>query len=353
MAELARIVPQRLQQWSTDLLAAAGVPRPDAEEVARHLLFADLRGIDTHGTSRLKIYLARMESGAMSRTTNPRVLRETPVSALVDGGNGLGQVVSRFAADLAITKARTSGMAAVAVRNSNHCGCMAYYTMLMAEAGLIGLASTNSSANMPPFGGKAAYFGTNPFSLAAPAGEHRPFVFDMATSQVARGKIINAAREGKSIPEGWAITREGVPTTDAREGLAGFVVPMAGAKGSALAFMVEILSGVLPGALVGPALPRMYEDLSQPQQVGHFFMAFQPDLFMAADEFRARMDRILTEVRAVPPAPGFGQVMAPGDVELAKEAEFRRVGVPIPPGVHGEFRELAARYGVALPAELA
>ena len=349
MAEVIRVAPERLEAWSVELLIKAGVPADDAREIARHLIFADLRGVDTHGTSRLKIYLTRMEAGLVNRTPDIRILRETPVSALMDGDDGFGQVVARKATDLAIEKAKSTGMAVVGVNRSTHCGCMAYYTLLMAEAGLIGMAGTNAVANMPPFGGKAAFFGTNPFSMAAPVGNGSPFVFDMATSVVAKGKIINAAREGKPIPEGWAIDKDGNPTTDSKKANEGLVLPMAGAKGSALAFMVEILSGVMTGALIGPDLPLMYADKGAPQQVGHFFLAFRPDLFMDMDEFKQRMDETLARVRAVEPAPGFTQVYAPGDVELAKAEANSKAGIPVPPGMQKEFGELAERYGLGLP----
>lgn len=352
MTEHARVPPDRLEAWALELLKAAGLPEDEAAEVARHLVFADLRGIDTHGTSRLKIYLTRLEAGVMAPTARIQVLRETPVSALLDGGNGFGHVISRRATDLAIEKARAQGVGLVGVRNSNHNGCMAYYTLLMAEAGLIGFACTNSVANMPPWGGRQMFFGTNPMSMAAPAGENPPFVYDMATSQVARGKIINAAREGRPIPEGWAMTREGLPTTDAQEAMKGFLLPMAGPKGSALAYAVEILAGVLTGALIGPELPRMYEQLDQPQQVGHFFMAFRPDLFRPQEEFARRMDETMADVRAVEPVPGVDRVLVPGDLERMQEAERRRSGIPVPPGVRKEFHELSERYGVPLPAEL-
>jgi LDH2 family malate/lactate/ureidoglycolate dehydrogenase len=344
-----RIAADRLERWSADLLVAAGVPAEDAAEVARHLVFADLRGVDTHGTSRLKIYLTRLETGAMHRTTHSVVMRESPVHAVIDGGNGFGQVIARDATDAVIEKASAIGMASATVYHSNHCGCLAYYTLRMAERGLIGFACTNAPAFMPPFGAKQAFFGTNPFSVAAPAGHNPPFVLDMATSQVARGKIINAAREGTSIPEGWAIDREGRPTTDAAAAMAGLVLPMGGAKGSGLAAMVELFAGVLSGSLLSPDLPRMYEHLDDPAQLGHFFMAIKPDLFLSRDEFGARMDAMLDGIRATPPAPGFDAVLAPGDLERYKEAEHRRLGVPITSGVLGEFTELAARYGVLLP----
>lgn len=285
MTQSTRIAPDRLQDWSIRLLTAAGLPASEAEEVARHLLFADLRGIDTHGTSRLKIYLLRMAAGSLSPVAHISVLNESPVSALLDAGNSFGHIASRQATEMAIAKAKEHGMAMVGVRNSNHNGCMAYYTLLMAEAGLIGFAVTNSVANMPPWGGMEMFFGTNPISMAAPAGAEPPFVFDMATTQVARGKIINAAREGKPIPEGWALTKDGNPTTDSKAAMEGVMLPMAGPKGSALSYGVEILAGIMTGALTGPELPRMYEQLDQPQQVGHFFLALRPDLFTPMAQF--------------------------------------------------------------------
>lgn len=347
--EVTRISPDQLAAWSLDLLKAAGVRPSDAEEITRHLLFADLRGVSTHGTSRLKIYLDRMAAGLIDPKAEITTLRETPVSAWLDANNGFGHPTARYATEVAIEKAKATGMAMVGVKNSNHCGCMAYYTMRMAEAGLVGLAATNAPANMPPFGGREAFFGTNPFSMAAPAGDGQTFVFDMATSQVARGKIINAAREGKPIPEGWAIDKDGHPTTDSKAALEGFVVPLGGAKGSALAFMVEMLSGVMTGALIGPALPKMYESNQEPQQVGHYFMAFRPDLFLSMDEFTQRMAETMKGVRQVAPAPGFTKVFAPGDVELNNAARNQQDGIPIPPGIRREFGELAERYGVPYP----
>lgn len=348
-----RFAPNQLEAWSVALLRAAGVREADATEVAQHLIFADMRGVDTHGTSRLTIYVQRIEQGSIACDNTPHIVHETPVSALIDGDNGLGQAVATYATDLAIAKAATAGMAAVAVRHSNHCGCMAYYTLRMARAGLIGIGATNSPASMPPFGARDALFGTNPLSVAVPAGHDEPFVLDMATSQVARGKILNAAREGRSIPEGWALDRDGRPTTDSAAALAGYVVPLGGAKGSGLAFVVEILAGVLPGALLSTQMPSMYGDPATPARLGQFFLALRPDLFMPRDEFEARVEQVMTDLRGLQPAPDYQQVLAPGDVERAKESEYRLRGIPIQPGVLREFNDMASRYHVPLPEPLA
>ncbi|MFZ5817294.1 MAG: Ldh family oxidoreductase [Bacillota bacterium] len=338
------------EAWASMLLQRAGVPAGDAEEVARHLLFAELRGVSSHGLCRLPLYLQRLEAGGMERRAEPEIVRECPVSALVDGHNGLGQVVARRAAELAARKAKAAGMAAVAVRNSNHCGCLAYYTLPMAEEGLIGFATTNAMATMPPHGGAEPFLGTNPISLAAPAGYNAPFVLDMAASQAARGKILSAAQAGREIPEGWALSRSGEPTTDPLEALQGLVLPMAGPKGSALAFMVEILAGILPGALVGPAIPR---EPGEAQGVGHFFLALRPDLFLPVEEFRRRMDRMMGQARQVRPLPGEKGVLLPGEIERLRTAENERLGIPLPPGLRAELEELAVRYGLPGPLEMA
>lgn len=345
---MTRVIGDALLKWSTNLLCAGGLSQADAEEISRHLVFCDLRGVDTHGTSRLKIYLDRMQAGAI-RNSTPAIERETGVSAVVDGRAGFGQVICRFATDLAIEKAKEVGMAAVAVKNSNHCGAMSYYTLLMARSGLAGFAVTNSNPAMPPFGGRDGFFGTNPLSFAFPAGEEEPLVTDMATSLVAKGKIINLAREGKPVPEGWAVTLDGRPTTDPKEALEGWVTPMAGPKGSGLAMVVDVLGAVVPGALLSVLQANMYGPGLVPQENGQFFWAFRPDLFRPEQEFRATMDDLIRRVRAVAPAPGQQRVYAPGDVERMREEENARIGIPVPPGQLREFIELGDRFGVPFP----
>lgn len=331
------------------VFARLGARPADAAEVACHLVFADLRGIESHGTARVPIYVQRIDHGGIRPGAVPAVLRETAVSALVDGGGGLGHAVAAAAADLCRDKALQAGMAAVAVTNSNHAGCMGYYTLRLAQAGLIAFATTNASPIMPPWGSRVPYFGTNPIAFAVPAGEEAPLCYDGATSVVAKNRIINYARDGKPLPPGWATDREGRPTTDPAAARDGFVVPMGGYKGSGLAFIMDILSGALTGPYFGAHVPMMYGQLDRPMGSGAFFWAFRPDLFTDAAAFRARVDQAIREVRALPPAPGFTRVLAPGDPELEKMAEHRRLGLPLGPEVQREFAAVAARTGVPLP----
>ncbi len=341
-----RIPAAELERWSADLLEAAGVPPGHAAEVAGHLIFAELRGISSHGLCRLPLYLERIRSGAIAPDARPQILRESPVSALVDGANGPGQVIARHAADLVAQKAGQAGLAAVAVRNSNHCGCLAYYTLRLAEKGLIGLATTNAMATMPPFGGSEPFFGTNPISLAAPADDQPPFVLDMAVSEAARGKILNAARSGRSIPVGWALDQHGAPTTDPVAALAGLILPMAGPKGSALALLVEILSGLLSG---GPVGPEITTDPISPQEIGHFFLAIRPDLFVTATEFGQRMAEVMARMQAIRPAPGHERVLVPGELERLRAAENSRLGIPLEPALLAELEATARAYGRSGP----
>lgn len=346
---MLRIAPELLEGWVSAVLERAGLRPDDAAEVARHLVFADVRGIESHGTARVTIYLQRIERGGLIPNAVPRVVRQTPVSALVDGGAGPGHSVARLASDLCIEKALASGMAAVAITNSNHAGCMAYYTLQMARAGLIGFGTTNASPLMPPFGSRAAYFGTNPIAFAVPAGEEAPLCYDGATSVVAKNRINNYARDGKPLPAGWALDKDGRPTTDPVAARSGFVVPIGDYKGSGLAFIMDVLSGAVSGPVFGASVPGMFTQPETPMGSGQFFWAFRPDLFSDMDEFRARMDKAIREVRALPPAPGFTRVLAPGDPELAKEAEYRRLGIPMGAALLAEFAEAAERYGVPVP----
>jgi len=337
---------RRLQALARAIFLGAGLPDGEAQIIADSLVAANLAGVHSHGVTRISDYLERMERGLVTRATRIDVVRETATTALLDANNGWGQVASQRAVEVVVEKARDFGSAWVGVSNSNHYGTAAYWTSRIASEGMVGISSTNASPVMAPFGARRASLGTNPISIAVPSGSGAPVILDMATSIQARGKIILAAKNGEPIPEGWAITRDGRPTTDPREALEGSMLPAAGPKGSGLAIMLDVLTGVLTGARFGLGVPRMYED-PEPQQLGHIFAAINVEAMMSLGEFRARMSEKERETRESPPAEGFDRVLMPGDVELEKEEAHRSSGLPLSKGVYEELLSTARRYGVS------
>ncbi|MFC3518668.1 Ldh family oxidoreductase [Streptomonospora nanhaiensis] len=342
--------PAGLRDLVARIFTAAGLTGPDADTVADHLVQADLRGVDSHGVSRTAIYVERLGQGLIAARPKPRTLTQTPVSALVDAGNGHGIVAAEQAMRTAVAKAEESGVGMVAVRNSNHCGMLAHYTATAARAGLIGFATTSAPAAMAPWGAKEPFFGTNPLSYAVPTPPGRAdIVFDMATSHVAKGKIILAHKNGQDIPLGWALDAEGRPTTDSGAALAGTVLPLGGPKGSGLALLVDVLSGLLSGAHYGPHIPQLYNNPDRPQGLGHFFLALAPGVFAPPEEFTARVAALADELAALPAAEGHRRVYLPGEPE-AERAEHRRAhGIPLSPEVRAELRATAGALG--LPAD--
>ncbi|PZE21052.1 Ldh family oxidoreductase [Paenibacillus xerothermodurans] len=334
----------QLRQFCTDVFAKS-LPQREAAIIADNLVDADLLGVESHGVSRVPGYLKRMEQGLIERSTNISLISETPTTAMYDAGNGWGQVVAVKAMQAAIDKAKAYGTAFVGVNNSNHFGTCSYYTRMAAAEGCIGIAMTNSSAMMVPFGSLAPSLGTNPLSFAIPTGAGQdPVVLDMATSNVARGKIIVAKTKGNQIPEGWAVTKDGEPTTDPIAALEGFLLPM-GSKGSGLAIMVDVLSGVLTGALFGKRVPRMYED-PEPQNIGHFFGVIRVDAFMPLDEFYRRMQEKIDETVKSQPAKGFNRVYMPGEIESLKMKKQLAEGIALSPAIFRELEQTGRKYGV-------
>jgi LDH2 family malate/lactate/ureidoglycolate dehydrogenase len=341
-----RVDWKALRDFCAEVLRAAGVPENDARIVASSLVDADLSGMKSHGVTRLNDYLLRVEQSLMTPATKIDIVRETPSTALLDANDGWGQVASERAVELVVEKARVVGSAWVGVRNSNHNGTAGYWTMKIAREGMVGICAMNTSPVMAAHGSKRPTLGTNPLSIAVPSSSGCPVVLDMATSNQARGKIILAAKNNYPIPEGWAITSEGLPTTDAKEALKGSVLPLGGPKGSGLAIMLDILTGVLTGAEFGAKMPRMYDD-PQPQRVGHMFSAISIEAFMPMTEFLSRMDEKEQETREGPPAPGFERVSMPGDGTHERMAMHRESGIPLTHEVYADLLTAAGRYGVS------
>jgi LDH2 family malate/lactate/ureidoglycolate dehydrogenase len=341
-----RISPETLRKFCQEILIAAGVAQDAAGLVADSLAKADACGLFSHGAVRLlPVYVRRLLAGATRPAPNIQVVHQMGGVALVDGDAGLGQIVGTYAMRHAISLARRCGVGVVGVRNSSHFGAGAFFTQETLAADMIGVVMTNAPSNMPPWGGRKPYFGTNPLCIALPCGVEAPVVLDMSTSVVARGKIVMAATTGQTIPAGWAIDQEGRPTQDAQAALEGAVLPMGGYKGSGLALVIDALCGVLTGAAFGSHIVNLYDGGNNAQNLGHFFMALNIDSLMPAAEFKARMDRFVQEIRAQPTMPGVERIYVPGELEHEAECRSRQEGILLPGA--GVLEQLAEQLGVA------
>jgi LDH2 family malate/lactate/ureidoglycolate dehydrogenase len=248
--------------------------------------------------------------------------------------------------ELAIEMARETGTGVVGVRNSSHFGTSSFFVEQAVRQGMIGMALTNAPANMPPAGGRSRYFGTNPLAIGIPCGNERPVILDMSTSVVARGKIVMAQKAGQDIPAGWAIDEHGEPTEDAATALRGAVLPMAGYKGAGLALMIDALCGVLTGAAFGNHIVDLYDEGNQVQNVGHFFVVIDIDVFMPVDAFRARMDQFAQEIRSQPRMPGVDRIYLPGEIEQEAAERTRESGIVVSDAGRLELDELAKHLGI-------
>lgn len=339
-----RYSPQTVEGFCQALLIATGVPEDEAKIVSSVLVDTSLDGIDTHGISRLPIYLSRLVNGRI----NPKPLIQRKMSgavASVDGDNGLGQLVAYRSMELAIDLAKEFGIGFVTVRNSNHFGAASTYCKMATKQQMIGQSYTNSPCGIPPWGGKSPYFGTNPISYGFPNGEE-PVIVDMSSSTVARGNIILAAKEGRSIPEGWAIDKEGKPTTDAKAALQGSVLPVGGAKGYALALAVEIMSGIISGSAYGTHVGWIYDDSLDPVNIGHSFFAMDISRLMPVVDYVQRMSDMIEEIKKIPRAEEVDAIRIPGERRQSIAEERKKNGIPVNDGLLQEFNELAGKFGL-------
>lgn len=350
---MKRFSASNLQRLVAQLAEQAGVPPADAKIFARALVDADLQGTSTHGVSRLNIYLERISKGLIDPKAPLTVDRSSGSVLALDAGNGLGQVQAMKALDLLFPLAAKNGVAAATIRNSQHFGALSYYCNRAVENGMILLAMTNCEPAMSPAGGYQPYFGTNPIAASFPTGSGFPVKVDLATSIVARGNIIAANKKKAPIPEGWALSRTGEPTTDAAEALLGTVQTMAGHKGYALALMVEVFSSILSGSAVGSSIGSMYKDLDRKQDVGHFFCLFNIAAFLDPEEFNGRMDTMIQELKANKRRPGVEEILIPGERSARTSAKNEHDGVPLTPETVAELEKWCTHFGIAFdPAEI-
>ena len=348
----------RLEEFARRVFVQFGVRVSDAEEAARILSLADLRGIDSHGIARLHAYSRMLDKGRINPAPEMRIVRETPGTATVDGDNGLGLIVGPWANRLAMEKAEAVGTGWVAVRGSNHFGIAGYYVLEALERDQLGWAMTNTTKIVAPMWGAERMLGTNPIAIAFPGCEEPPIVIDMASPAAAYGKIEMAIREEKLIPEGWAIDRDGVPTTDpGKMADGGAMLPLGstrgrgGHKGYCLGAMIDILSGVLGGANWGPFTPVFTTDFEEPPRrvgigLGHFFGAMRIEAFIDPDEFKRQIDDWIRTFRKTKPAPGTDGPIIPGDPEREAELIRRETGIPLVAAVVQDLREVAEISGV-------
>jgi len=350
--ESRRYRHEELFDYGCRVLQRLEVPAACAREVAGCLVKAELRGVDSHGMVRLPVYARRIQAGVVKARPDIRLVPSGTAAAVIDGDNGPGPVVAARAMEAAIDLARKHGTGVVGVRHSNHFGPAGYYVEKAIGQGCIGMAISNAPPNMAPFGGRSRFLGTNPMAIGIPAGQEDPLIFDASTSVVARGKIIVASHTQQPIPEGWAIDTAGYPTADPEQALAGAMLPFGGPKGSAIAFIIDILCGVLTGAAYASHLNTL-EDLASTQNVGHVLAAVRTDLFVTDEEFRKRMDDILRMLKASPPAPGGERVLVPGEIEFAHESRARTHGIALAGPIVGQLATLGEELGVPLPSPLA
>ncbi len=351
-ADRLRIPQARLAAQLDAIFTRWGMPQAPRAATVRAMLASDLRGIDSHGIGMLPLYDELRRAGKLEMAPQLRRERERGVTAVIDADGGLGHYPAEAAMRLAIEKCRANGLAAVAVRNSNHFGAAGVYALQAAEAGFVGLVASNVwKRAVVPTRGRAPVFGTNPLAFAAPAGRNPPLCLDMATSTVAIGKLRLAWFDGRALPPGWAVDRAGAPISDATAALdlrlltpLGGTPEMSSHKGYGLAAMVEVLSALLAGARVA-----LLDDADDPDpqrlNVGHFFLVIDPGAFRDPSAFCGEMDALIDALRASAPADPAQPVLVPGDPETAAEAERRRAGIPVSRKLLAMLREIAAGCG--------
>jgi LDH2 family malate/lactate/ureidoglycolate dehydrogenase len=355
---------EKLMSFCTEVLERLGVPHEDARITADVLVAADLRGIDSHGVARMNRYVSGIQQGMMRPKANPRLIHETSSTATIDGDAGLGQPVSHRAMQLAIKKAREHSLGFVAVRNSNHFGIAGYYALMALKEDMIGICTTNSEVLVVPTFARNAMLGTNPIAIAVPSGQECPFVLDMSTSTVTRGKLEVYARLEKQIPLNWATDEKGVATDDPQRVLqniakrsGGGLLPLGGAleesgghKGYGMALAVEIFSAVLSGALYANRVyPKNEQGKPLPSGIGHFFGAVRIDAFRPEDEFKHDMDDLIRRLKNAPKADGAERIYIHGEKESEESQRRLEQGVPLNPKVAEELRSIGRQLGIGEP----
>lgn len=345
-----RVARERLKEFTKEVFVRVGVPPEDAETEAEVLVWANLRGVDSHGVLRIPFYVQEVDGGYMTPKPNIQVLQETPATLVVEAELAFGPVVTTFTMNRVMEKAKKAGIGWGIIRNTSHQGAMGYYPLMAAENDMAGIIFVCTPPGMAPYGAKVAGVDNSPIAIAVPAKRHRPLILDMATSVAAGGKIDLAIDKGVSIPEGWALDKEGKPTTDPRQVAA--LLPFGGPKGSGLAIMFECLSSVMvANPLLEPVL------LGGKKSEGHqiqnsVVVAIDINQFTDVEGYKEHIDSLIDGLKALPKAEGFSEILVPGEPEWRTFEDRSRNGIPLPEGTVRRLQSVAERLGVELPLSL-
>ena len=339
--DLQIISAEAMTRFCIAAMKEAGLSSEHAELLADTLVQADLRGVHSHGSMRIPIYFKGYEIGGVNPKPSVKVLKDSGATAVMDGDDGLGLVVSYPAMKLAMDKAAEYGVGAVTIRRSNHYGMAAYWPMLALERDMIGYTTTNAHARLAPWGGVTSKYGNNPSSYAIPAGKEWPIVLDMALSVAAFGKIRLAAMKNEPIPQGWAMDKDGNPATDPRAAMEGLLLPIGGYKGYGLAMIHEVLAGVLSGGLFGTDVPSLEIEYPKAPGVNHFFMVLDVAHFMPVAEFKERVDKMIRMMKSSKLAPGQDKIYLPGEIEFELHRQRLKEGIPYAREVVSRLKKLA------------
>ncbi len=344
-----RVDWKALQKFASKVFEKVGLPSENAALEAEVLVWANLHGVDSHGVLRIPWYVELVEKGQMNPRPNIRVLRETPAVLIIDGDRAFGPVVTVFAMNKVIVKAKQTGIGWALLRNITHQGALGYYTVKAARRDAVGIAIVCSPPNMAPFGARAAGVHNSPISVAAPANRHGPFVLDMATSIAAGGKLRLARDKGTPIPEGWALDKKGDPTTDPN--FAAILLPFGGPKGSGLAMMFECLTGIMAdNPLQEPLLTGRRKEREHNQN--GLVAAIDIGTFTDVDKYKETVDSYIDGVKSLPTAEGFREILAPGELERRTYQERVKTGIPLPRGTVENLKKTGRQFDVVFPEAL-
>jgi L-2-hydroxycarboxylate dehydrogenase (NAD+) len=343
-----RVPAAQIAAFIARAFVAAGLPAEDAETLANLMIEADLRGSDTHGVIRLPLYVRRIRAGGVNARPNIRVVSDRPSAALIDGDNGMGHLVMRRAAGLAIEKAKATGIGWVGARMSNHAGPAALYVTMPLKHDMIGLYfAVGSSNHLPPWGGSESLLGTNPMAVAVPALDEAPIVLDMSPTVAAYGKVRLKAQRGEAMPVGWMIDREGKPLTDPKRADEGHLLPIGDYKGSGLSLIIGLLAGALNRAALGREVIDFVKETGKATNTGQAIAAIAVETFMPPADFKRAVDRVIRDIRDSQRLPGVERIWLPGEQSHAKLLDRRAHGVPMPKSLRESLDAVARDLAIA------